>query len=171
MILDVNNVGFKVFFSQKALSKISENRRGLKLFSFLAVGENRFDLYGFLEYKELELFEIVEKIKGVGPKAALEISALGPLEKIKERIKNKDSSLFKDIPNIGRKKAMAIILELSGEIESLDKNNPKKDEAEDALVNLGFSRQRAKEALKKIPKESQDAEQKVKQALKVLSKS
>lgn len=171
VILDVNSVGFKVFLSQRTLSKVSENQKTLKLFCFLAVTENRFDLYGFLEYKELELFELVEKIKGVGPKAALEIAALGPLERIKERIRQRDSSLFEGIPGIGRKKAMAITLDLSGEIESLDKKNSKKDEAEDALVNLGFSRQRAREALKKIPKEGQNAEQKVKQALKTLSKS
>lgn len=171
IILDVNDVGFKVFLSQKTLLKVSENQKGLKVFCFLDVGENKFDLYGFLENKELELFELVEKIKGVGPKAALEISALGPLEKIKERIKEKDSALFKGIPGIGRKKAMAIVLELSGEIEKLEEKPKEKDEAEDALANLGFPRERAKEALKQIPKQGKNTEEKVKEALKILGKN
>jgi holliday junction DNA helicase RuvA len=171
IVLEVNNIGFKVFLSKKTLSKISEKQKGLKLFCFSAIGENRFDLYGFLDYKELEFFQLVEKIKGVGPKAALEISSLGPIEKIKERIEKRDSSLFKEIPGIGRKKAMAIILELSGEIESPREKPSRKDEAEEVLVNLGFPRQESRETLKKISREGKTAEQRVKQALKILGEN
>ncbi len=174
IILDVNGVGYKVFLSQKTLSKIPEVGQNLKLFCFLHVRENSLALYGFLDYKELEFFEIVEGISGVGPKASLEISALGPLEKLKEKILAHDEKIFEKIPGIGRKKAMAIILELSGKIFSFAKASEDKkdssDEAENALINLGFPRQRVKEALKRVPKEIEDVEGKVKQALKILGR-
>jgi len=183
IILDVNNVGYKVFLSKKALSNLPEIEKPLKLFCFLNVKENIMDLYGFLNHKELEFFEILDNIRGVGPKAALEISSLGPLEKIKERILSKDETLFSEISGIGRKKAMTIILELTGKIRDISKapafakgtsaelgRSPTADEAEEALIGLGFPREKAKAALVEIPKNIKDSEQKIKQALKILGK-
>lgn len=165
IVLDVNGVGYKVFLSKKTFSKIPEIGE-LKVFCFLDVKETSLNLYGFLDAEELEFFEVLDNIRGVGPKAALEISSLGSLEKIKQRILSHDEKIFEGIPGIGRKKAMTIILELSGKIKNLSKEkSPTEDNAEDALVNLGFSRQKAKEALKKV---SGNDEERVKQALKIL---
>lgn len=172
IIVDVRGVGYKVFLSQKSLNKISLAGSAIKLFCFLNVQENALDLYGFLDYKEKEFFEILDSIRGVGPKAALEISSLGSLEEIKSKILSKDQDIFQGIPGIGKKKAMAIILELTGKIKEISRkpkpDNPA-DETEEALVGLGFSRQKVKEALKNI---SQDktSEQKIQEALKLLGK-
>lgn len=174
VVLDVAGVGYKVFLSKKTYGQIPAEGDNLKLFCFLNVRENLLDLYGFLNYEELEFFELLDTISGVGPKAALEISSLGPLEKIKKEILAHDSEIFAKIPGIGPKKAQTIILELSGRIEEITKEKIKitkiPDEAEEALVNLGFSRQRAKEALSQIPKEAEVTEQRVKAALKILGK-
>lgn len=168
IVLDVNGVGYKVFLSKKTFFQIPEIGKEISLFCFLDVKENSLNLYGFLTLEELEFFEILESIRGIGPKAALELSVLGPLERIKQKILEHDEKVFKGIPGIGQKRAMAIILELSGKIRNLSKEKtPTPDEAEDALVNLGFSRSDAKEALKAIPKEK-STEQRVKQALKTL---
>jgi len=173
IVLDVQGVGYKVFLSKKAISNLPEIGKIVKLFCFLNVRETALDLYGFLNSKELEFFEILEGIRGVGPKAALEISSLGPLEKIKERILKQDEGLFEGIPGIGRKKAAAIILELSGKIRDIDKKYgppASRDETEQGLVGLGFSRQQAKEALSKVPKDIKEPEQRIEQALKILGK-
>lgn len=174
IILDVNGVGYKVFISKCTLSKIPKIGENLKLFCFLNVGENLLDLYGFLDEKELEFFEVLDSIRGVGPKAALEISSLGPIEKIKERILNQDENLFEGIPGIGKKKAMAIILELTGKIRDISKRSTSAkataDEAEEGLISLGFSRQRAKVALSKTPQNIKETEQRIKEALKILGK-
>ena len=170
IVLDVNGVGYKVFLSKKTISKVAEQGQELKLFCFLSVRENSLDLYGFLDEKELEFFEILEGIRGVGPKAALEISSLGPLEKIREKILAHDEGVFEGIPGIGKKKAMAIILELSGKIrEASKKKAPKYNETEEGLISLGFSRQKAKEVLSQVPKDI-SSEERLKQALKILGK-
>lgn len=171
VVLDVSGVGYKVFLSQKTLLKVPEIGQNLKLFTYLVVRENVLDLYGFFDEKELEFFEILDSITGIGPKVALEISSLGPLEKIKDKILAEDGKIFEGIPGVGRKRAMSIILELSGKIKDVSLARPKKstDEAENALAGLGFSRQRAKEALETIPKNI-SGEERVKQALKFLGK-
>jgi len=171
VVLDVNGIGFKVFLSKKTLSQLPEIGQNLKLFCFLNIRENTMDLYGFLDQKELGFFEILESIRGIGPKAALEISSLGPLEKIKERILNQDEKLFEGISGIGKKKIQTIILELTGKIKEISKEKSQEsEEAECALINLGFSKQQTKEALSKIPKEVKDTETKIKKALEILGK-
>ena len=172
IILDVGGLGFKVFIAQRTLNKISQNTGNHKLFCYLSVKERAFELYGFLDQKELESFETLIDIPSIGPKAALEISSLGPIDKIKEALEKEDEKVIKEIFNIGRKKAQIIILELSRKIKSPPKKKlVSEDEAFQALINLGFPRIRAKEALSKIPEEIQDQEQRVKEALKLLTKS
>lgn len=168
IVLEVNNIGYKVFLSKKALNELEEEKN-VKLFCFLNVKENGLDLYGFLSEGELEFFEILDSIRGVGPKAALEISSLGPIDKIKNRIIERDEKLLSGISGIGSKKAETIILELSRKIKVSAKSE-NIDEAEDALINLGFSKNEAKNALKNIPQAIKDSEEKVKQALKILGK-
>ena len=126
IILDVGGVGFKVFLSRKALLKIPQEGESLKVFCYLNVRENILDLYGFLDFEELELFEIFEDIRGVGPKMALEIASLGPLEKLKKAIEERDEKIFEGISGIGRKRTQAIILELAGKLKSFP-SSPKKE--------------------------------------------
>jgi len=193
IILDVNGVGYKVFLSQKTLNKIPQKTdnlnpvrskrvnasalsstrtsNGVNLFCYLSVRERALDLYGFLDQKELESFETLIDLPSIGPKAALEISSLGPIERIKEALEKEDEKVIKEIFNIGKKKAQIIILELSRKIKAPPKEKPvSEDEALQALINLGFPRQKIKEALSKIPQETTETEKKIKEALKILGK-
>lgn len=171
IILEVGNIGYKVFLSRQTLLRLPEIGTNLKLFTFQNVKEDALDLYGFLTYEELEFFEILNDIHGVGPKAALEISVLGPLDKIRDKILAQDEKIFEGIPGIGAKRASAIILELTGKIKSLAGGRKgSADEAENALVQLGFSKQQAKDALSHIPANIKHTEERIKLALKNLGK-
>ena len=172
IILENNGIGYKVFLSRQTLSKLPENADNTKFFCFQNVKEDALDLYGFLTYDELDFFEVLMDIRGVGPKSALDIAALGSLEKIKDRILKQDEKIFQGIPGIGAKKAMTIILELTGKIKLLDgqKTKGSNDPAQDALTQLGFSVQQAKEALKNVPGNTKDMEERIKLALKTLGK-
>jgi len=170
IILEVNNVGYKVFLSRQTLLKLPEIGQNLKLFCFQNVKEEALDLYGFLTYENLEFFETLMDIRGVGPKSALDISDLGSLDKIKERILRQDEKIFEGIPGIGSKKAMTIILELTGKIKMLGSRKESADEAESALMQLGFSKQQAKEALSRVPAEVKNSEERIKLALKSLGR-
>ena len=180
IILEVNNVGYKVFLSRQSMISLPafapEELQGkpeinhAKLFIYQNIKEDKSDLYGFLAYEGLEFFETLMDIRGVGPKSALDISDLGSLDKIKERILRQDEKIFEGIPGIGSKKAMTIILELTGKIKMLGNKKDSADEAESALMQLGFSKQQAKEALGGVPSNIKDSEQRIKMALKSLGK-
>jgi len=159
LILEVNGLGYEVFLSNHSISNIANKGDNLNLFCHLDVGERSLKLYGFLTHQELELFKIIRNISGVGPKAALEISSVGSLDKIKDRIDQ--GNFLEGVSGIGKKKAQKIILELSGKINSF-----KEDEALPALVELGFSKERAKKALSGV-KET-ETEKRIEKALKIL---
>lgn len=169
VVINANNIGYKVFLSQKNLMQI-KNKEPITVFCFLYVRENALDLYGFLNWQERELFSFINAISGVGPKAALEISSVGPLEKIRKAAEAGDKEIFRGIPGIGPKKAKKILLEISGKIKqefTLSGKAEDSDPALGALVNLGFPMQKAKQALEKTDS-IQPLEERIKTALKNL---
>lgn len=171
VILEVGQIGYKVFLSRKTASTLPEIETAIKVFCFQNVKEDALDLYGFLTYDELDFFEVLMDIRGVGPKAALEIASLGSLSKIKDSVLKQDEKIFAGIPGIGSKKAMTIILELTGKIKLLDgQKKSAADPAEDALTQLGFSHQQAKEALIRIDPKVKDMEERIRLALKNLGR-
>ena len=171
IILDVNGVGYKIFLSQKTIEKISEKNENLKFFCHLNVRENCLDIYGFLTYEDLEFFKLLEEISGVGPRAALKITSIGSFEQFKKAISTQDEKFFSNISGIGKKKVQKIILELFGKIKEISKEKTiETNEALQALINLGFSKEKAKQALSKIPQKVQSVEEKIKQALSILAK-
>ena len=172
IILEVGQIGYKVFVSSQNMLKLPEAGEPIKLFCFQNVKEDALDLYGFFSYDELDFFETLMDIRGVGPKSALDIASLGSLEKVKDRILTGDVKIFEGISGIGTKKAMTIILELTGKIKMLSgKNKAASDPAEDALTQLGVSKQQAQEALKNIPSNIKGMEERVRVALKNLGKN
>ena len=188
VVLDVagnngnNGIGYKVFLSKKTYEKWSDLGSPTTLFCYFYVRENIMDLYGFANWEEREVFELLLGISGVGPKAAIEISALGPLEKLKKAIDAGDGKIFEGIPGIGKKRIAKILLELSGRIKGLEAparagagpHTPggvgagaDEDPCVDALVNMGFSKIQSRQALEQIPK-SISEEDRIKEALKLL---
>ncbi|MCX6719631.1 MAG: Holliday junction branch migration protein RuvA [Candidatus Staskawiczbacteria bacterium] len=170
VIVEVAGVGYKVFLSRQTLLTLPEIGSSIKVFTYQNVKEEALDLYGFLAYDGLEFFETLMDIRGVGPKSALDISDLGSLEKIKDRILTQDEKIFEGIPGIGSKKAMTIILELTGKIKMLGNKKDSADEGESALMQLGFSKTQAKEALAGVPSNIKNTEDRIKLALKNLGK-
>lgn len=175
LIIEVNGMGYEVWCSASAMESMAEVSTDAKLFCHLDVQERGVKLYGFLSFEELEFFKVVRGIQGVGPKAALEISGVGPLEKIQSEIKKGNLKFLDGIGGIGPKKAAKIILELSGQIKTMSRSGKKQkdaienDEALSALVNLGFSKERAREALAGLP-ENLPSHERIAQALKILGK-
>ena len=123
--MEVNGVGYEVLLSQKVCEGLPREGEPLSLFCHLELNERGAKLYGFLSFEELELFKIIRNIQGVGPKAALEISSVGNLEKIKKEIEKGEAKFLDGIPGIGAKKAAKIILELSGKIRTLEPKQKK----------------------------------------------
>lgn len=166
--LENQGIGYKIFCSPGNLKKISKGEE-VKIFTYLHLKEDAIELYGFLTQEELGLFETLNGISGIGPKTALMLASLGSLEKLKEVMEK--GSLPPEVKGIGQKKMQKILLELTGKIKEMKINREdSSDEALDALISLGFTQQKAKDALSAVPKDLSQ-EERIKKSLKFLGHS
>ncbi|MFC1700801.1 Holliday junction branch migration protein RuvA [Patescibacteria group bacterium] len=173
VVIDVSGVGYRVFCSSSVLEKSEDIGKNIKLYTHQYIRENIMDLYGFLSREDLEFFELLISINGIGPKAALSILALAPVDKLKQAIASGQKTLLTKVSGIGQKTAERIILELKSKITasvSDIKNLSADSDAIDALESLGYARYQAQKALESVSDEISSIEDRVKQALKFLGK-
>lgn len=173
--LDVNGVGYKVFSHAGVLAKIPSVGQNIAIWTHLHVREDMMDLYGFLDEEELEFFEMLISISGIGPKSALGILEVAPVLSLKQAIVSEDKSFFTKVSGIGQKTAERLILELKTKLSKSvipvkGSDSEQMGEALDALISLGYKERDARTALQEIPKDIKTVEAKVKAALKHLGK-
>lgn len=172
IIIDVNGIGYKVYIPGNTFKNLPKKGEKIKLYTYLYVRENIMDLYGFLNPEEMEIFELLISISGIGPKGALSVLTVASIETLKKAIANEESSILTKVSGIGKKMAEKIILELKNKIgdEFIGKWTSVDSEAIDALMSLGYKLNDAREILKKVPKDIKGVENRVREALKLLGK-
>lgn len=169
IITNTGGIGYKVFLAANRVDSFAIGKE-VEVYCHLHIRQDEtLELYGLESLEMLELFETLKGISGIGPKAALRLSSLGSREQMRDAIEKGDSSFFAGVHGIGQKKIQKVILELTGKLKTLHQNNENQEDTDaiDALVALGFSRQKAKDALLKIPVGLDSLQEKVKEALKI----
>src|SRR5882724_12077315 len=91
VVLDVHGVGYKVAISPDIFSKM-DKELPITLWTYLAVRENALDLYGFLSIAELNFFELLITISGIGPKTAMGILNVATVHSIETAVQTGDTS-------------------------------------------------------------------------------
>jgi len=173
VIINVSDVGYKVFVSNDTVNKLDKNSESVMIWTYQVVRETALDLYGFLTKEDLDFFELLISISGIGPKSALGIFNVATTDTLISAISTGDTSYLTKVSGIGAKSAQKIVLELSDKVKKIDSNSENIREEVDvieALVSLGYSTKQASDALQKVNKEIIGTGKKVKEALKILSK-
>ncbi|MCL1829023.1 MAG: Holliday junction branch migration protein RuvA [Oscillospiraceae bacterium] len=181
-VIDCSGVGYAVSTSVNTLSKLKKGERA-KLYTYLHVREDCFDLYGFATLNEKRLFEMLISVSGVGPKASISILSSGTPERIAMAIIQADELVFTAAPGIGKKTAQRIILELkdkvSKETEDIifpsDKTTAvlrggKLNDASQALAVLGYNPAEIANALSGFEEDGHSLEEMIKEALRKMIK-
>ena len=172
-IIKVGNIGYQVFINSTMLADLDIGQE-VEIYTHQYVREDALDLYGFKSVKELEMFELLLSISGIGPKSALGVLAIASVADIKESISRGDSALLTKVSGIGRKTAERVVLELREKIGNLklETGNLKSgtgsvsgDEI-DALMALGYSMTQARDALRAVDVKIKDSGERIKQALR-----
>lgn len=170
-VVDVGGIGYKVFLPLTVGAKVKVGESA-KFWTHLHVREDAMELYGFLEKDEMEFFENLISISGIGPKSALGIISLAPVATLRRAISSEDTSYLTKVSGIGRKTAEKIVLELkdkfAGEKEipgSITEHDP---DVLDALLSLGYTPKEAREMVQRIPADIKGRESRLKEALRKL---
>ncbi len=173
VILDVGGVGYRVYVSSATFSMLpAEAGSSVALFTHMAVRETSMDLYGFLDRDELSFFEMLIGVSGIGPKSALAILSLAPAPTLVSAIAGNDITYLTKVSGIGKKTAEKIVLELKDKIGShADTGGElhKDSDVIEVLVSLGYTRDIARDTVKKIAPEFTGTSERVKEALKILA--
>lgn len=173
IIIDVSGVGYKVFVSAENITKYKTGQE-VYFWTYTAVRENAIDIYGFESNEEQDFFELLLDVSGIGPKSALSILSVAPIETLKKAIATGDKSYMNKVSGIGHKTAEKIIIELKDKLLSYkteDGENYLQDESDivEALKALGYSTSDSREALKQIPSNIEGTNNRVREALKIIN--
>lgn len=158
LIVDVNGVGYEIYFCRAGTSLLPDAGQEIFIHTYLNVREDALDLYGFMAVEEKEMFVTLLQVSGIGPKVALNIlSAIHPTD-LARAIVSEDLLRLTKLPGIGKKTAERLCLELKdkvqamlgqgGAVEQYDGlSDSVASDVISALVNLGYPRAKARDAL------------------------
>ncbi len=176
LIVETAGVGYKINVSPDTLSRFDalrlrsgQNDTAVSFWIHTHVREDMLDLYGFPEHEELEFFEMLINVSGIGPKGALNILSIASIETLKRAISTADTAYLTKISGIGRKTAEKIVIELQDKMGASKTGASLQGELDalEALKSLGYSQMQAREALKKVSPLI-DTNAKIREALKIL---
>lgn len=172
LIIETGGVGYGVSVDASVMKKNGEE---YELFIHEHIREDCHDLYGFPTFEELELFEKLISVNGVGPKAGLNIMSAGKPDKIISAIISDNLGFFTAISGIGKKVAAKIILELKSKLSGDHNINVLFGDAEsedlvDTLTQLGYKRSEISAVVTKLPETVKTLEEKVRWCLRNLAK-
>ena len=184
-VIDCGGVGYACRTTSYTISALKKGDKG-KLFTHLNVREDAMELYGFATQEELNLFQQLISVSGVGPKAALSILSASTPANLALSIITGDEKALTCAQGVGKKIAQRVILELKDKLAKGQSLNGageryggtgitvipenKLSEAGAALAVLGYSQGEINLALKGVDLEGQSLEQIIKQALKKMVK-
>lgn len=170
VVVDIGGLGYRVYTTNDVLVNVSEGSTSI-LLTHLVVREDALDLYGFLDEEELDFFELLLGVSGIGPKSALSVMNITTVDSLKKAIATSDTAYLTKVSGIGRKTAEKIIIELRDKLSAHTKDAGTlrgESDAIEALRSLGYSLEEARDALKRISIDTEDTGAKVKEALKIL---
>jgi Holliday junction DNA helicase RuvA len=170
--IDTQGVGYKVYFNHPEKVHLKET---VFFFFFHMIREDDQSLYGFLESKELELFEKLISVKGLGCKTANSMLTYSTYDRLVLAIEQADVAALKQMPGIGAKTASQIVLDLKGKLVSVANRevvvNDKLKDALEGLKALGYKNAELQGILKELNAQTLlDTESYMRLALQLLAR-
>lgn len=183
VVLDVGGVGYMVAIAAGARQQLPPPGGETDLHIHTHVREDQLALYGFASVEELELFEMLIQVDGVGPKVGLNILSAASMEVLKRAIVSEDPSPIRRASGVGPRTAAKVIIELKPRLDAeaaleavpraaaLAGDGAVPKAVESALRNLGFSSQEARTGIESVDwKSTPSTQEALAHALKALGR-
>lgn len=182
LVVDVQGVGYEIEVPFSTSFALSELNQDIILHTHLVVREDAQLLYGFSTVKDRDLFRLLIKINGVGPKLALTILSGFDSEQLARCVRDDDSAMLVKLPGVGKKTAERLLIELRDKLKDWDapetdllaegettrviSSSDVIDEAESALIALGYKPQEASKAVNAVKQDGLSSGELIRLALK-----
>lgn len=181
LVVDVAGVGYAVHVSLQTLATLPAAGATVTLLVHTEVREDAIELFGFEQARERTVFHLLRKVKGLGPRISLTVLSGMPVETLCQAIAAGDVARLQTIPGVGRRLAERMVVECREAMAELSLQagpaaagrpgtlGASQAEAVSALVNLGYKRAEAEDAVRKHSKTGATLEEVIRAALQGLS--
>jgi len=158
LVVVVGGVGLRVHVPDNVLQHLGGPGAHVRLFTHLHVRENELTLYGCATREELELFQLLVGVSGIGPKMALTMLSFLSPERLRNAIAAEQVEVLSHVPGVGPKTARRVIFQLKDKLalDMLEAPLPLTDQDTEviaALTALGYSVVEAQTALQSLPRD------------------
>ncbi len=178
IVVETGGIGYTIYVPTNSKFYLNDIGDIVKVYTYMSVKEDDISLFGFENYGAIDVFRKLISVNGVGAKAGISICSALSVEDIKKAIVFEDATMLTKANGIGKKIAQRIVLDLKDKFENPEftndssatvedvKNSNAKQEALNALMELGYTKVEAMEALAKITDEDLSVEAYIKKALR-----
>ena len=179
IVVDNNGIGYNIQVSSSTASAVVMEK-GVQIYTYMNVKENELSLFGFLTKEELNMFNLLISVNGVGPKSAVAMLGAVSPSQLALAIATEDIKALSVGQGIGKKIAQRIALELKDKVgadtittgvelvQKVDVATGERAEALSALMALGFTKNEAENAIKAVFVNGMATEEIISKALKVV---
>lgn len=178
VLLDVGGVGYEVDMPALGIARLPPNGDVAELHCHMVVRDDRHELYGFVTRDERDVFRELIKVNGVGPRLGLAILSGLDTGQLARCVREGDVKALQSMPGVGKKTAERLIIDLRDKLDAFETTLPSPapalpaggalEDAEEALIGLGFRPADAARALAQIDDPPDDVETLIRLALKGL---
>jgi len=177
-LINVNGLSYELDVPISTSFSLPEIGQPVQLYTHFVVREDAQLLYGFLLRQDRDMFRVLIKVNGVGPKMGITILSGLDSHSLARCVMDNEVSTLVKLPGIGKKTAERLLIELRDKVQKLIPENTESpdtqqqmpvaidDEAESALIALGYRPQDAAKAIKYSKQTGQTLEQLIKASLK-----
>lgn len=163
-VVDAGGVGYLLHIPISTFAALPELGNSVKIFTVFVVREDMQALYGFYTEEERQFFKLLVSVSGIGPKTGLTVISGIAIPDLRRAIIDGNLAVLTNAPGIGRKTAERMVVELREKVVLDEKRNSvsplEKIQGQDlviedsmqALVELGYKKQNAQEAIRKAVK-------------------
>jgi len=181
LVIEVNSIGYHIYASNSTLSKLKVGQEA-KIHTVLQLKENDISIIGFLSQEDVKIFSLLTSVSGVGAKVALAIQNVLDASRIMLAILTEEVDELSRAQGVGKKLASRIVLELRDKLKNSEisqdivapqqniasGNAEAKQEATEALVALGYTKNEAIRAIMEVALPEMTTDQIIRQSLRKL---
>lgn len=161
LIVEASGVGYRIFIPLTTFYEVPDIGQPITLNIHTSVKQDAIHLYGFHNFADREIFQLLLAVNGIGPKLAINILSGITAAELLKALSEGNLKRLVSVPGVGKKMAERIILELKDKalkFQASEKASGAKldlyqadlrDDALSALVNLGYKTQAAEDAIEK----------------------